>query len=187
MRRKNLESKSMGEKREIVERLKEDVNRWQIVVLSDFSGMSVKEMEDVREALKETGGGFRVVKNTIIKRVLKDTVFNGLVDKISGSNAIAYTEKDPVNLIQALVKKVKSCENLKIKSGAFEKKLLSLNDIEAIATLPPREVLTAQLLSMLNAPLSNFMNVFNGILLRFIYVLKACEKKDRTLGGKGNA
>jgi len=188
MRRENLESKSIKEKREIVEKLKEDVSKWQVVLLSDFSGMSIKEMEDVRGALKESGGSFHVMGNTIIKRALKDTGFSGLADKISGPNAVAYTAANPVDLIQTLVRKTKIYENLKIKSGAFEKRLLSRDEIGAIATLPPREDLTAQLLSMLNAPLSNFMNVFNGILLKFIYVLKACEeKKDRTLGGNGNA
>ncbi len=188
MRKEGLESKSIKEKREVVEKLRKDVDEWQAVILSDFSGMSIKEMEDVRGALNESGGSFHVMGNTIIKRALKDTGFSELADKISGPNAVAYTTANPVDLIQTLVRKTKIYENLKIKSGAFEKRLLSRDEIRAVATLPPREVLTAQLLSMLNAPLSNFMNVFNAILLKFIYVLKACEeKKDRTLGGNGNA
>jgi large subunit ribosomal protein L10 len=175
-----LERRNIERKKEMTKKLKEDISKWQVVVLSDFSGMNINEMEDVRGALKENDCSFHVMGNTIIKRALKDTKFEQLVDEISGPNVVAYTKNNPVSLIQTLVKKSRVHKNLKIKTGIVEKRLLSQDEIKRISTLPPREVLTAQLLAVFNAPLSNFISVSNGVLLKFIYVLKACQDKRQS-------
>ncbi len=161
------------QKQQEIDRLKDSFSRAKSAILADYCGLSVAEINEVRGRLRESSVEMRVTKNTLAKRAIKDTDSDPLSDSFAGPTAIAFSYDDPVAGAKALTELVKVHEALEIKAGIMGDKLMTVADIEALAKLPTKEILLAQLLSVMNGPMSGLVNVLSGTQRNLVQLLSA--------------
>ncbi|MBW2092232.1 MAG: 50S ribosomal protein L10 [Deltaproteobacteria bacterium] len=130
-------------------------------------------MSNLRRQVREGGGEYRVVKNTLLSLAAKGTDTEQLSDLFVGNNALGTTTGDPVPLAKALVEFAKENEELVIKGGILSGKILNFEQIKRIGDLPSREVLLGKLLGTMNAVPTNLVRVFSSIISNFVYALAA--------------
>jgi large subunit ribosomal protein L10 len=137
---------------EIADKLRES----QTTVIADYRGLTVAEVTELRKQLREAGVEFKVYKNTLTRLAVQKEGFTELDQYLTGPNAIAFSNNDVVAPAKILVDFAKKNENLEIKGGIIEGKVVDANAIKALASLPNREGLLSMLLSVLQAPIRNF-------------------------------
>ena len=164
---------------EQVERLHHELEKSQAVFLTDYQGLNVEKMTQLRRSIRGAGGSYRVVKNTLLKRASVGTPVAALEEMFVGPTAVAFCETEPVALAKALVAFAKDNEKLEIQGGLLGQKILGPDLIQELAKMPPKEVLLSRLLGTLNAPVSNFVGVLAAVMAQVVYVLKAIENKKR--------
>ncbi len=167
------------QKEVLVNRLHDELGQSQAVFITDYMGLNVEKLTQLRKNIKDAGGKYRVVKNTLLNRAARETPVAKLDASFAGPTAIAIALEDPVTIAKALVLFAKENEQLGLQAGVLGGKLLDENGIQSLAKMPPREVLLAQMLGSLNAPVSNFVGVFAAVLRQLVYVLKAVEDQKR--------
>lgn len=163
------------EKETIVEDLHDKFSRSETVIMTQFSGLDVKDADDLRKKLREAGAEFKVSKNTLFKRALHGTQAEVLSDRFSGPNAVAFAYEDPVSMAKVIVEFAKKTEVLKIQSGVLDGKLIDVAQIHALSELPSREILLAKLLTVFVAVPTSFVRALSGIPQRLLYALRAIE------------
>ncbi|MDN7146452.1 50S ribosomal protein L10 [Liquorilactobacillus mali] len=124
-------------------------------VVVDYRGLTVEQVTELRKELREAGVEMRVIKNTYLKRAADEAGYEGLDDVFAGPTAVAFSKEDVVAPARILAKFAKDVDALKIKGGMIEGKVASLDEINALSTLPSREGLLSMLLSVLQAPVRN--------------------------------
>ncbi|REJ30089.1 50S ribosomal protein L10 [Caldibacillus debilis] len=149
-------SSAIEQKKRIVEEITEKLKRSQTTVIVDYRGLNVAEITELRKQLREAGVEFKVYKNTLMRRAAEKAELSGLNEFLTGPNAVAFSEHDPVMPAKILNDFAKKNEKLEIKAGVVEGRLVSISEIKALAELPPREGLLSMLLSVLQAPIRNF-------------------------------
>jgi large subunit ribosomal protein L10 len=136
-------------------------------------------MEALRTALRKSNAELKVVKNTLLGIASKETDFSILADHFKWPVAVVLSHKDPVGPTKVLIDFAKKNPELEIKIGVLDGKLLTKNDISALAELPSREVLLGKLVSVMAAVPTSFVTVLSGVPRSFVQVLNAyCEKKN---------
>ena len=167
----------LEEKKQIAENLHEKFSRSKVVIATDYKGLNVGAISDLRKKLREFEVEYRVVKNTLLERASKDTDAALIRDKFKGPTAIALSYKDPVAPAKILVKFAETNKNLIIKAGVLNGKVLDFNSIKALSSLPAREVLLGQLLSAMNGVPASFVRTLCGVPKKFLYVLQAIKNR----------
>ncbi len=165
----------LTEKQAIVQALQEKMAKAQVVISTDYKGLNVESMSALRRKLRDAGCEYFVAKNTLLVRASENTDAALLQDRFKGPTAVAMNYDDPVAPAKVLTEFAKENNKLEIKAGVMGGKVLSLEDIKALADLPSREVLLAQLLSALNGVPTSFVRVLNGTLSNFMNVLQAVK------------
>ncbi len=165
------------EKTAVVSQLKEAFSDYQVLILADYRGLDVDSMNALRKQLRDSDVTFRVVKNTLLRIASEGTDIEKIQEKFTGPTAIAISTKDPVAPAKILKEFAKTHEALKIKGGILAGKPLSVSDVEGLASLPDRDVLLAQLFSVMNASQTGLVNVLAGVIRGFLNVLHAVEEK----------
>ncbi len=122
-----------------------------IVVVSHYKGLTVQEVSDLRNRIRKAGAGFRVTKNRITRLALKGTKFEGIADLFKGPTAIAFAN-DPVSACKACVEFAKENEKLIVVGGAMGTGVLSIEEINRLATIPSMDELRAKIIGLLQAP-----------------------------------
>ena len=144
--------RTLENKQQIVGELKELLADAELALVLDFKGLSIKEMSDLRDRLRASDSVCKVTKNTLMRRAIDgDSVWSSLDSLLSGTNAFVLIKGDvggAVKAVQAFQKETKKSET---KGGLFEGKLLSQDEIKAIADLPSKEQLMAQIAGAINA------------------------------------
>ena len=133
-------------------------------------------MQDVRTKLRAASVEFRVAKNTLAKRAIKDTDSESLSDVLSGPTAFAFSYDDPVAGARVLSELVDDHEAFEIKGGILGDKLLSIADILALAKLPTKEVLLGRVVGAVTSPLTSLVGTLDGIIREFIGTVDAIAK-----------
>ncbi|WP_144011474.1 50S ribosomal protein L10 [Thermodesulfobacterium geofontis] len=164
-------------KQEIVKNLKEKFLNSEGVFVTSFRGFTVAESNEIRKLIREKGGEFRVVKNTLIRLASQETPAQPINDYVEGPTALVIAYKDPVEIAKVLNKFIKEHPSLQLKGFVIQGKGFEAAAIEELVKLPPKEVLLAQFLGTLQAPIANFIGVLSAIIRNFLYVLKAIEEK----------
>lgn len=167
------------EKQETVRFLTEKVKNAKAFVLADYLGLTVSQMTDLRRRLHSQKSSIRVIKNRLFKRALKDLSIEGLDTYLKGTLAMAYSDDDPVNPAKVLVGFAKDNDKLKLKVGFMENKVLTIQMLNALATLPSREILLAKMLGSLNAPATNIVGVLAAVPRQLVTVLNAIKEKKQ--------
>ena len=149
------------EKTELLGLLNDVFNKAESVVIAEYIGLTVAEAEELRAKIRETGASLRVTKNRIARLALKDTKFEGLADLFKGPVAMAYAS-DPIAACKACVEFAKNNEKLVIVGGALSDRMLTVDDIKALAAIPSMDELRAKLIGLLQAPASKVARVLKA-------------------------
>jgi len=171
-------AKVLEEKQKIVKELAEKMKTASAGVLVDYKGITVEADTKLRREMREAGIEYAVVKNTLTRLAAQEIGFDGLVPFLNGTSALAVSKNDavaPAKILNAFAKK--SGDKFKIKAGFVEGKVIGADGVKSLADLPPREVLIAQVLGGLNAPISGFVNVLNGNIRGLVVALNAIAEK----------
>jgi len=168
-----------SQKEALVEQLKDKFSRAVSVTLVDFPGLTVSQANELRAKLREVQGEIKVSKNTLFRIAIKGTESEPLVDSFQGPNAAVFAYEDPVQVAKVLMDFAKDNEVLKIKNGILNGKMMDASGIEALSKLPSREVLLAQMLSVLVATPTNLVQVLSGIPRKLLYALSAIKEKKQ--------
>ncbi len=150
-------------KQPIVEEISAGIKDAQSVVLVDYRGLTVEEDTELRKQLRAAGVVYKVYKNTMMNFAFKGTDFEGLAPYLNGPSAMAYSTSDataPARVIAEFAKKAKALE---IKAGVVEGNVYDAKGMEAIASIPSRDVLISRLLGSMQSPMANFARVINQI------------------------
>jgi len=158
---------------ELMDRLKRNNN----FILTDYKGLNVEEMSDLRERMRKIGCEFKVVKNTLARLAMKNLNLENLIEYLRGPTAIALEKMDIIATTKALVDFSRQHENLKIKAGFLEGHVVLPQEVESLAKLPSREVLVARLCEGLQVPIARFCGVLHGMVRNLIFVLDGIRKK----------
>jgi large subunit ribosomal protein L10 len=150
-------------KKEQVDQLSGDLQRVSSVIVATYSKLTVEKDYELRKALRSTGAKYRVVKNTLAERAAKGTKVEEALKNLAGVTSIAYTEGDPVALAKALSKYAKDNPEFTFKTGVVEGRVVTIKEIEALASMPSKEEIYSKLLFLINAPAQRLVTVMNAV------------------------
>ena len=153
--------------------------------LTDYRGLTVAEISALRGKLRATGGEYHVVKNTLFRRAAGDSLSPELKALLAGPTAIAFANDDVVSTAKALLDFLRLLrkDEVKVKGGFVDGRLYSPEQVTALSKVPPKEVVQAQILGTLQAPLSNFVGTMHGVLSEFARTLQAVTDKRQAEAG----
>jgi len=146
-----------------VEKLGGELKNASSMIVATYSKLTVTQDFELRKALRPTGAKYRVVKNTLAERAGKGTKVEEALKGLQGVTSIAYTEGDPVALAKVLAKYVKENPEFSFKSGVVEGRVITVREIESLATMPSKEELYSKLLFLLNAPSQRLVTTMNAV------------------------
>jgi large subunit ribosomal protein L10 len=152
-----------AKKVEQVEKLTGDFKNVSSVIVATYTKLTVSQDFELRKVLRSSGAKYRVVKNTLVERAAKDTKIAEALKNLQGVTSIAYTEGDPVAMAKALSKYAKDNPEFTFKTGVVEGRVITVKEIEALATMPSKEEIYAKLLYMLNAPAQRLATAIGAV------------------------
>src|SRR5215813_6117975 len=152
-----------AKKNEQVEKLGSDLKKVSSLVVATYTKLTVAQDYELRKALRSSGAKYRVIKNTLAERAAKGTKAEEILKGLSGVTSIAYTEGDPVALTKALSKYAKDNPEFTFKAGVVEGRVISVKEIEALATMPSKEEIYSKLMFLINAPAQRLVTVMNAV------------------------
>ena len=152
-----------AKKTEQVEKLSKDLKSVSNVVVATYTKMTVAQDFELRKALRGAGAKYQVVKNTLAERAAKGTKVEGALKDLAGVTSIAYTTGDPVAMAKALTKYAKDTPEFTFKVGVVEGRVITIKEIEALASMPSKEELYSKLLFLINAPAQRLVTVMNAV------------------------
>jgi large subunit ribosomal protein L7/L12 len=169
------------EKQQLVNELHEKFSTATVAILTEFKGLGVSEMTELRQKLRGVKGELRVVKNTLAQRAAEGTNVSATREAFQGPIAIAFGYDDPVAPARILKEFVdKRTEKIKVKIGVVEGQVLDSKGLKAVASLPKKEVLIADLLSRMQSPVSGLVGGLQGIIRKFVYAVSAIRDQQST-------
>ncbi len=166
-----------AENTESVAELKERFAGVQTAVLTEYRGLTVRQLSDLRKQLKGASAEYKVVKNRLARIALKDSALDGLGKHLTGPTGVAYTRHDPVSVAKALQAFVKNNPALTIKVGVVEGKVLEPSALKSLADLPSKEALRAQLVGALQGPMSKLVTLLTAMQGELVRVIEARSKQ----------
>jgi len=152
-----------AKKTEQVEKLSKDLSKVSNMVVATYTKMTVAQDYELRKALRGAGAKYQVVKNTLAERAAKGTKVEGALKDLAGVTSIAYTSGDPVAMAKALTKYAKDTPEFTFKVGVVEGRVVSIKEIESLATMPSKEELMSKLLFLINAPAQRLATAINAV------------------------
>jgi len=140
-----------------VAELQDRFQRASVTLVASSTGLTVAKTQELRRALRQAGGEFKIAKNTLARRALKDTAFGVLEELLIGPTGLVFGYDDPVAVAKVLVRFAEENDKLSITGGALEGRLLPGTAVSDLAKLPSREVLLATLLAVIQAPATQLL------------------------------
>ena len=182
-----------AQKEQMVNDLADKLSRSQLVIVTDYRGLTVTEMSALRGRLRQAGAEYQVAKNTLTRFAAKQAGLDGLVDDLVGPSAIAFGYEDPAALAKSLQEYLRASRTspLVVKGGILGDRRVTADEIGRIADLPSREIVLGQTLGSVVAPLTSFLMVITAPLQNLFGVLEArrqqLEESGATQEGTGVA
>jgi len=168
------------EKASKVAELKEILSGAKCVVLVNYCGLTVADDTKLRGSMRAANVKYVVVKNTLLRIAAKEVGIEGMDSYLEHNTAIAVAPEDPVAVAKIINDFAKGHQALEIKAGVLDGKMITVDEIKALAALPSREVLLAKMLGSMQAPISGLVNVLQGTIRNFVYVLDAVRKEKES-------
>ncbi len=175
-----------AKKAEQIEKLSQDLQKASSMIVGTFSKLTVAKDFELRKTVRTAGGRYQVVKNTLAKRASEGSKVSEALKGLKGVTSIAYTSGDPVALAKALSKYVDDNPEYSFKAGVLEGRVISLQEIKALATMPAKEEIYSKLLFLINAPAQRLVTVMNAVGKNLAVVVNQGVEKNK-FGGSGEA
>lgn len=169
------------EKAAVIAEVGAQVASAQAIIVAEYRGLEVGEITALRKQARESGVYLRVLKNTLARRAVTGTPFEGLSDKMVGP-LIYGMSKDPVQCAKVLSDFAKSNDKLALKAGAMPNSVLDTNAVKALASMPSREVLLSQLMGTMQAPIAKFVQTLNEVPGKFVRTVAALRDEREKAG-----
>jgi len=150
-------------KSEQIDKLSKELQAVSSLVVTTYTKLTVAQDYELRKTLRSSGAKYAVVKNTLAERAAKGTKAEGVLKDLAGVTSIAYTSGDPVALAKALSKYAKDNPEFTFKAGLVEGRVISIDEIKALATMPAKEEIYAKLLFLINAPAQRLVTAMNAV------------------------
>ncbi|MEN6521746.1 MAG: 50S ribosomal protein L10 [Armatimonadota bacterium] len=167
------------EKVQEIEDLREILSASKAAIIADYRGLNVKSMSTLRKRLRESNAGMRVVKNTLLKRAAEGLPAEKLFEDLDGPTALAYSTNDPVDVAKTITAFVREFKLPTLKGGVAEGQLMDGDQIQALAKMPPRAVLLAQVVGGLQGPVANLVMTMQQLYGGFVYALQGVADKKQ--------
>jgi large subunit ribosomal protein L10 len=172
----------IAKKHEVVAELSEKLSDAKCLYLTDFTGLDVAAITELRRRLTAARVDYLVVKNTLARRALAGGPYEGLAEHLSGPNAFALSREDVVTAAKILTDFAKEREKPQIRAGAIEGRVVSIDEIRRIAELPPRDQLLAQVVGTVRAPIAGLVYTLSGLLSKFVRTVDAVRQQKAAQG-----
>ncbi|HTZ98512.1 MAG TPA: 50S ribosomal protein L10 [Terriglobales bacterium] len=166
-------------KTEQIEKLSKELQAVSSLVVTTYAKLTVAQDFELRKTLRSSGAKYAVVKNTLAERAAKGTKAEGVLKDLSGVTSIAYTTGDPVALAKALSKYAKDNPEFTFKAGVVEGRVISIDEIKALATMPAKEEIYAKLLFLINAPAQRLVTAMNAVGRNLAVVVNQGVKENK--------
>jgi len=167
-----------AEKVEVVESVQQELQKATVAVLAEYRGLTAGELDRLRKSVRQANGRCRVSKNTLTRRAAAGSSFEKLTPHLRGPAAVILGFEDPVAIAKLAVQLADELPKLEIKCAVLDGNVLPLPEVKALATLPSREVLMAQLLGLLQAPASQLLRTLNEPAAQLARLVDALGKRQ---------
>ncbi len=168
---------SKERKNEFISQYSEWVNRSRALVVSEYRGLTMKDIDDLRSKVREAGGEFHVIKNTLGKMAFEKVGLPIPENYFEGTTAICFAFEDVPAITKIMSEFARTSEFLKIKGGYLDNAPISAEEVKALAELPPLPVIRGQLLGTILAPATRLARVLNEPARQLAYVVQAYSEK----------
>lgn len=168
---------SKQRKNEVLAQYEDWLKRSEAVILVEYTGITMKQLDALRAKVRESGGEFHVLKNTLARRAFAAQEIAFPEDYLVNSTAVSFAFSDPAATAKALADATKGVEAVKVKGGFLDKQLLTADQVKALANLPPLPVVQAQLLGVLQAPAGKLVRTIAEPARSLASVFKAYSEK----------
>ena len=148
------------------------------LIVTEYKGLNVEEISELRSNLRKAGYSYQVIKNRLMKLAFSKSELEGIRELFRGPVAIAYGDGELTSVAKVIKDFCKEHGNLKVTGGLIGGEIVNDDQIKSIANLPPREVILAQLGQTMLGPITGLVNVLQGTIRQFVYVLEAIRKKE---------
>ena len=166
---------TLAEKKKLVQEVTEKMKEAKSLVVTDYRGLNVEEVTELRDQLREQGVEYKVIKNTLARMAAKDAEIEGLDELLKGPNAIAFGMEDAVSPAKVLSDFAEDHDILEIKGGLLDKEYIGPEKVKELADIPPRDVLLSMVLQGMKGPISGLVNALGDNLRKLVYVLNAIK------------
>ncbi|NLK07799.1 MAG: 50S ribosomal protein L10 [Firmicutes bacterium] len=170
------------EKVAVVEELKEKFGKAESVVLTDYRGLDVAEITELRRQLHEAGIEYKVTKNTLTTIAARETDLAELAEYLVGPTALAFGYDEPVAAAKIISEFARKHRDLEIKGGVLQGDVIGAAQIQALADLPSREALLAMVLRAAQGPISGLAVALQGTISKLAYALEAVREQKEAAG-----
>ena len=175
-----MDNLNRTEKAQVVSELQKKFGSAKGIVFTDYRGLNVAEITELRNSLRESALEYRVVKNTLAIIAAEGTPVEQAKDILVGPIGIAVGYDDPVLVVKKVLAFNKSNDKLEVKGGIVEGSIFSLDELKSISMLPPKEVQLAMLAGVMKAPATKLAGLLSSTLTRFAYAMEALKDKKST-------
>jgi large subunit ribosomal protein L10 len=162
-----------------VEELHAQLAQVSTVILSTFQGIKVADDTRLRRAVEAVGGNYQVVKNTLAERAAQGTAAEPLLKSLAGTNSIACTAADPVALAKALTKFAKDVPAYQFRAGVVEGRVVSVADIQQLASLPSKEELISKIMFLISSPAQRLASATAAVCRNLAVVMNEAAKEKK--------
>ncbi|MGD2184631.1 MAG: 50S ribosomal protein L10 [Desulfobacterales bacterium] len=166
---------NLEEKKKITQDLNERFSKAAVVIVTDYKGLDVTAINDLRRKLRKEDVEYQVVKNSLLVRASEETDVALIKETFKGPSAVALSYSDPIAPAKVLTAFAKDHEVFEIKVGVMDGKILDVNELKALSALPPREILLGTFVSIINDVPTGFVRTLAEIPRRLLNVLQAVK------------
>ncbi len=171
--------KTRKQKEEESQKLREELAQVSTVILSTFQGIKAEEDTQLRRTVEAAGGRYRVVKNSVAERAAEGTAAETLLKGLVGANSISYSAEDPVAFAKALAKVAKEIPAIEFRAGLVEGRVISVNELVALASLPSREELLSKIAFLVQSPIQGIAQALAGTARNLAVVTDEAAKAEK--------
>ena len=166
-----------AEKKAVVEELNEKFNQAKSMVMTDYIGLDVAEMTELRDKLRESGVEYKVVKNTLATIAAREADLDEITEYFSGPTAIAFGMEDVISPARVLVDFAEDNEVLEIKAGYLNGEIIDVDKVKSLSEVPDRETLLAKTFAGMKAPITGLVNTLQGNIRNLVQVLNQIKEE----------
>lgn len=167
-------------KEKMLEEITEDLKQAELVIVTDYRGLNVKNINSLRGKLRSEKCRYRITKNTMNRLACRQAGFEQLESLFEGPTAIAYSSADPVAAAKIFIDFARENEALVVKGGMLSGQMLDPASIKALGEIPPREVLLARVVGGFQSPISGLVGVLQGTLRQLVYTVDAVRQQKES-------